>query len=417
MIAEELPNLPEDLGEVQTWVAKNLAGLFSGEPVRSRAFVGGQVAANQALAALDIDGYAGRRSQVDPPADRGATKLSPYIRHGLLPLPQVERVSRSTGSSYDQFRYGGELLWQEYSRHWYAVEGAATRAGVAREPVTPATPWTHDPWRNQMACMSATIDELHTDGWVVNQARMWLATQWTVRGGREWRDGEDHMFRHLLDGSRAANRQGWQWVVGGTRSRAYGLARRQVLKRSPRFCEECPIEDDCPIKSYAKYELGNPAERSNYGPTADEFGPSVAPADTPVDAVWLTAESLGDDDPALVAHPEAPVIFVFDRTLLERLQLDGKRLVFLTECLADLSNRRDVTSFIGDPVAVAARQRVAVTFAPVPGFKRRLADLAAASGQLHPWPYLRPPTPQLLDRLEDSSTFPSFRDWCRLTKP
>ena len=58
--------------------------------------------------------------------------------------------------------------------------------------------------------------------------------------------------------------------------------------------------------------------------------------------MWLTAESLGDADPALAAHPGLPAVFVFDEPLLRRLALSGKRLVFLAETLADLATRREV---------------------------------------------------------------------------
>ena len=62
--------------------------------------------------------------------------------------------------------------------------------------------------------MDVNLTELHDDGWLVNQCRMWLSSQWTVRAGARWRDGDDAFFTHLLDGSRAANRLGWQWTVG-----------------------------------------------------------------------------------------------------------------------------------------------------------------------------------------------------------
>ena len=415
-----LPDLPSALDDVAAWVSRNLGGYHSGSAQRSGAFVGGQAAADLALSELDITGYAGTRSQVHPPPTRGASKLSPYIRHGLLPLPRVREASTATGSSYDQFRFGGELLWQDYSRHWYAAEGTATRTGVNRHPVTATTPLEMDPWRNSMACMTATMDELHDDGWVVNQARMWLATQWTVRGGRDWREGEDHMFRHLLDGSRAANRQGWQWVVGGTRDRAYGLARRQVLKRAPAYCDRCEIRDECPIKSYAKYSVGAAIAQEGFGDLRPQFGPLDIPGNPEApepEAVWLTAESLGDGDPALSAHPHLPAVFTFDAALLKGLMLDGKRLVFLAECLADLAARRPVNCFIGDPVEALGDRPVAVTYAPVPGFRRHAARLVLHQPTLQPWPYLRRPTTALFERLHSSSTFPSFRDWCRLTKP
>ena len=76
-----------------------------------------------------------------------------------------------------------------------------------------------------MACIDLTVGELERDGWLVNQTRMWLASQWSVRHGRDWREGERRFFAHLLDGSRAANLLGWQWVVGTATGRPYGFSR------------------------------------------------------------------------------------------------------------------------------------------------------------------------------------------------
>jgi len=102
--------------------------------------------------------------------------------------------------------------------------------------------------------------------------------------------------------------------------------------------------------------------------------------------VWLTAESLGDADPALAAHPNLPALFVFDAPLLARLRLSASRLGFLAETLADLSTRRQVEVWRGDPVRALAGRSPAVTFAPVPGFTRRAAALQPV--EVHPWPWL-----------------------------
>ena len=118
-------------------------------------------------------------------------------------------------------------------------------------------------------------------------------------------------------------------------------------------------------------------------------GPSAARQTSTPDAVWLTAESLGDRDPAAAAHPDLPVVFVFDAPLLGRLRLSLNRLVFLAQTLADLSSRREVQVWRGDPVEVLADRRLAVTFAPVPGFRSRSARLDVVA--LHPWPWLRQP--------------------------
>ncbi len=115
-------------------------------------------------------------------------------------------------------------------------------------------------------------------------------------------------------------------------------------------------------------------------------GPRELERSAKVRRVWLTAESLGDEDPALAAHLELPAVFVFDETLLAALRLTGKRLVFLAECLADLGQRRELQIWRGDPVEVLSGGGVATTFAPVPGWRRRsrLID----PDEVHPWAWL-----------------------------
>jgi len=316
---------------------------------------------------------------------------------------------------YDRFRFQGELLWQDYSRHWYALYGNATSSPVLSEQVRAVKDWPHEPWWPDMECMKETVAELHVDGWCVNQTRMWLASQHSVRARAPWQSGENEMFVHLLDGSRAANRFGWQWSAGTSRSRGGGFARQQVIKRAPDFCKRCKLQDACPIAGYAKTEPRARVEPPAIIEPNVAFGPSAPIEHADPTYVWLTAESLGDADPALVAHPELPVGFVFDESLLAKLRLSGKRLVFLAETLADLGQRRDLTLFRGDPLDFISAERTATTFAPVPGFRRLAA--AAEIAVLHPWEWLRPPTPAYLAVLEEKRRPPSFKDFCRLTKP
>lgn len=124
-------------------------------------------------------------------------------------------------------------------------------------------------------------------------------------------------------------------------------------------------------------------------PEVDLTGPARVITSGSPDTVWLTAESLGHADPALTANPELPVAFVFDEPLLGRLRLDGKRLVFLTETLAELAEARPVELYLGDPVIELRGRSLAVTHAPVPGFATRAAALSVAES--HPWPWLRAP--------------------------
>ena len=98
---------------------------------------------------------------------------------------------------------------------------------------------------------------------------------------------------------------------------------------------------------------------------------------------------MGDADPALVATPDVPAIFVFDEPLLRGLQLSAKRLVFLAETMADLASRRPVEVHRGNPITVLTDHEVAVNYTPVPGRRNRANRIQTA--EVHPRPGLRRP--------------------------
>ena len=138
---------------------------------------------------------------------------------------------------------------------------------------------------------------------------------------------------------------------------------------------------------------------SGAGPTVagPDLGRAPVPAGPAVvqggaaEQVWLTAESLGDADPALAAAPGRPAVFVFDAPLLHRLKVSGKRLVFLAETLGELAGAFPLEVRRGVVVDELAGRSLATTWAPVPGWRTRSARLAPV--EVHPWPWLvRPGT-------------------------
>ena len=347
---------------------------------------GGQTAANKALAELDLRGYAKDRNEVLPRERRAATVMSPHVRHNIIPLRQLWDKAADAPTT-DKEKYRDELLWQEYARHLYARIGTRLFENLRFEQ-TWDTPG--DGWPEGMACVDFVLDELNQDGWLVNQTRMWLASHWTVRNGKGWLHGQERMYRELIDGSRAANLLGWQWTVGTGTGKPYGFARWQVQKRAPELCGDCPLMRSCPIEKF-------PIERELFSlPTDPLLGADPTPAYTsgpslPVrngkpDYVLLTVESMGDGDPALIANPDLPVVFVFNEAALRKLQLSSKRIYFYLETLQDLAQRRAVHVYVGDPVEFAKNNSVAVTHAPVPSFQK-FKNLA----EIHPYLWLKTP--------------------------
>jgi deoxyribodipyrimidine photo-lyase len=377
--------------DAAAWVSAHLGDLTLEGPdgVAPGAVRGGQSAADAVLAALDVTGYARARSTVLPVERRGASRVSPYVRHGLLPLPRVwEAVAAAPPG--DRTKYRDELLWQEYARHLYARVGGGLRDPLRFEQPRGAR-WDDEPWPERMNCVATVVGELHRDGWLVNQTRMWLASQWAVRAGADWRDGETETYRHLLDGSRAANGLGWQWTVGTGSGKAYGFSRWQVEKRAPQLCTGCALRRACPIEQWPEASTGPRVDGPDLGRGPVPAGPAAVVDAGEGDVVWLTAESLGIEDPALAADPARTAVFVFDEPLLARLRLSGKRLVFLTETLGELAARRPVEVRRGPVTGELAGRRLAATWTPVPGWGRRAAALDVV--ERHPWPWLvRPGT-------------------------
>jgi deoxyribodipyrimidine photo-lyase len=366
-------------------IASEFKGLYSGNLGLS-SISGGQSAANLTLENLDVTGYAKLRSQVLPLENRGASVLSPYIRHNLLTLEQVHRAVKGAPFA-DREKFRDELYWQEYSRHLYARIGTRLFENLRFD-----ANWNSegDGWNREMLCIDLVVSELESDGWLVNQTRMWLSSHWTVRNNKGWLHGQERMHRELIDGSRAANLLGWQWTVGAGTGKPYGFAKWQVDKRAPGTCMKCPLKNNCPIEDFPDEKMPRQLQRDplmdNDPDTAATTGPLAPVKNERADFVLLTIDSLGDGDAALIANPDLPVVFIFNQPALEKLQLSSRRIGFYLQTLRDLAQRRELKVFLGDPYQFVQENAVAVTYAPVPSFKKfkKLAEI-------HPYPWLKTP--------------------------
>jgi len=366
-------------------IERDFRELYSGE-LGVSSIRGGQRAADEALLNLDITGYATQRSEVFPKAKRGASVLSPYIRHNILTLSRVYGAVKNAPFK-DREKFRDELFWQEYARHLYARIGTRLFENLRYEANWSAV---GNGWNRDMRCIDEVVSELESDGWLVNQTRMWLASHWTVRNEMGWLHGQERMYRELIDGSRAANLLGWQWTVGAGTGKPYGFARWQVEKRAPGLCGKCPLKNNCPIQEFPDEIQPHQLERDplldrDHDPEKTAGPREGTKVGTPK-YVLLTIDSLGDEDPALVANPGLPAIFIFNEAALSKLQLSSRRIGFYIQTLQDLATRREVEVFLGDPYQFAAQNAVAVTFAPVPSFQK-FTNLA----EIHPYPWLRAP--------------------------
>ena len=331
-------------------------------------FKGGQSVADLALSSLDITGYAKKRNNVYPIEKRGSSNLSPYIRHGLLSLRDVwDRVEEFKYEDKSKFR--DELLWQEFSRHLYAIIGEKSKNYLNFEVKSNAYKNNN---LNEMNCIKNIENELEDSGYMVNQTRMWYASHFSLRESIDWSVHEDKMFKHLIDGSRAANRLGWHWVMGSQTGKPYGFSKFQVNKRASMLCNDCNLKFNCPIENWPESIETSPKNLDMDFDIINKFGPReiISYSDSDPTHVWLTAESLGDNDPALEQLNELPVIFIFDEILLNHLQISTKRISFLLDTLKEINQKKELEVILGNPFDVLKNIKFASTFAPVPKYRK-----------------------------------------------
>ena len=159
-------------------------------------------------------------------AEDGTSRLSAYLHMGCLSGQMCVRAAllAADGASPAE-REGidtwiGELAWRDFYiqilHHFpHVLRGAF-------KPEYDALKWENDRDMFQAWCdgktgypiIDAAMRQLLAEHWMHNRGRM-IAASFLVKDLLiDWRWGERHFLKHLIDGDHAANNGGWQWAAG-----------------------------------------------------------------------------------------------------------------------------------------------------------------------------------------------------------
>jgi deoxyribodipyrimidine photo-lyase len=168
-------------------------------------------------------------------AHNATSSLSPYIRFGLVSLRQIRQAAADAyvATASDDRRksvtkWMDEVIWHEFYTHilWHFPQAAVRNYNEKYDDVE----WRDAPdelqaWQEGLTgypVVDAAMRQLKATGWMHNRARMITASFLTKDLLIDWRAGELHFMRWLLDGDLAANNGGWQWAAGtGTDAQPY----------------------------------------------------------------------------------------------------------------------------------------------------------------------------------------------------
>ena len=164
------------------------------------------------------------------------TRLSPYITHGLISIPELlTSIHARRALSWDD-KLAFEFGWREYFHHaWHRLGDDIWREQNA-PPASQYAATLPDDIRTAstgVAIIDQQVRALYTTGYLHNHARMWIASYVVHIRKVSWRAGAKWMYSHLLDGDLASNTLSWQWVAGTWTGKPYLFNAENVERYAP----------------------------------------------------------------------------------------------------------------------------------------------------------------------------------------
>ncbi|WP_414577567.1 FAD-binding domain-containing protein [Anabaena sp. CCY 9402-a] len=222
--------------------------------------LGGRKAAETALHKINPASYAKTRNFLTG----DVTKLSPYIRYGVLSLREIrDYVLNNVQHRDDATKLINELGWRDYWQRLYAKLGnnicqdqEEYKNGYTIAEYAAELPQNIKEGTTGLVCIDNFSQELRETGYLHNHMRMWLAA-YVVHWRRiRWQAGAKWFLEHLLDGDPASNNMSWQWVASTFSHKPY-FFNRENLERYTKgvYCQKCPLYGYCDFEgSYEELE-------------------------------------------------------------------------------------------------------------------------------------------------------------------
>ena len=147
----------------------------------------------------------------------GTSRLSAYLHFGCLSPREVEE-RLPAGDGARAFRR--QLCWRDFHHH-VLLHFPRNARSEFRDRYRGAIAWSRaqrpfDAWREGRTgypLVDAGMRQLLREGWMHNRARMVVGSFLTKDLGIDWRWGERHFMRLLIDGDEANNNGNWQWIA------------------------------------------------------------------------------------------------------------------------------------------------------------------------------------------------------------
>ncbi|NMF64571.1 FAD-binding domain-containing protein [Brasilonema octagenarum] len=222
--------------------------------------VGGRKAAVETLQKVDPARYAKTRNFFTG----AVTRLSPYIRYGVLSLREIrDDVLGRVKHQDDATKLVNELGWRDYWQRLYVKLGDKIwkdeeeyKTGYTIAEYAPKLPGDIKQGTTGRVCIDSFSQDLRETGYLHNHARMWMAAYIIHWRRIRWQAGAKWFLEHLLDGDPASNNMSWQWVASTFSHKPYFFNRENLERYTEGvYCRKCPLYGKCDFEgSYEELE-------------------------------------------------------------------------------------------------------------------------------------------------------------------
>jgi len=247
--------------------------------------VGGRKAAQELLAQVNPSQYASSRNFLTG----AVTRLSPYIRYGVLNLAEIrdylrgsakgDRISAQIQQKAEASKLINELGWRDYWQRLYAQLGndiwrdlQPYKTGYTAKNYAEVLPDDIAHGTTSLVCIDSFSRQLRETGYLHNHARLWLAAYIVHWRSIRWQAGAVWFLQHLLDGDPASNNLSWQWVTSTFSQKPYFFNRENLERHTEgAYCRQCPLYGSCDFEgSYEQLQNQLFPKAEFYQPTPQE---------------------------------------------------------------------------------------------------------------------------------------------------
>ena len=161
----------------------------------------------------DVNSY--HQGNNDMAAD-ATSRLSSYLHFGCLSAREIETQLPDTDGARAWHR---QLAWREF--YHYIIYKFPSNSKQEFQERYRQLEWGSDPillkaWEDGQTgypVVDAAMRQLLVEGWMHNRARLIVGSFLTKDLWLDWRLGERHFMRYLIDGDNANNNGNWQWIA------------------------------------------------------------------------------------------------------------------------------------------------------------------------------------------------------------